>query len=1304
MAFKTKHTRGITAGVFLGNAITVEGISVFAILQMLIVMTTASADRQPVQKPPTILQHPEPELTFKRGEKVELPCTANGDPAPSHYWKKNGKDLTISGINVQQSPNSGTITIEEPGSSHEGSYQCFAHNAFGTAASVVSVLKRALQESFPTIKEPKLHKPIIGSPLTLRCNPPYSYPSATVYWGENRERLKPIDNTDRISLDYEGNMYFVNVMPEDSSPGNSMYTCAAFNTFIRSTVQGDDQRIEVQTRSGTPSYKAPGVMWSFAPNQITLKGQTKKMKCIFSGYPTPNVTWDRIDAPMPTKVVRSSSGQEIKIPEADYSDGGKYRCSATNSPSGHPAFKDITLNVESPPYWKEDKQPEDVNTSDEESAHFTCQVLGIPKPTISWFINGKPVEELPENPRRTIDQKTNTLRYTNVSASDNQVVQCNASNKHGYIFANAYLNVFAEAPYFKITPEGVVKVAEGQNTMLKCHAFGAPKLIIVWTKDNELLSKERFIKEDSGNLKILDVRLEDDGTYKCQASNKFGKDDVTGRLLVRKKTQIFAPPHHQTVNASADVIFRCNATTDPEERSKLRINWLKNGERIDFEREGSISKNILDNSLRITQAQVSDSGNYTCSASNELDSDSVTVLFIVKGRPDPPVKIQMSCTSSRTEISWTPGSENNDPISQYIIYYNMAFEPGIFHEANTVPHSKKSATFHLKRWTNYTFSGKAKNSLGLSDRSPFTTDLCETPPMKPMRSPRKVCTDSKKPDQLVIVWEPMLINEHNGPGFHYEVGYKWRGQDDAKEVVHKEHDWKQSELIVEGQETFKEYEIFVRAINEVGPAHTVEKKIGYSGQGVPMDEPQNFHIKDGTLNSTSATFVWDPVDESTERVLGFFRGYQIRFWKTHDPQTYRVEDVILRSWEPCSTLPSNRRGRRSSGDGKSVTAHTNRLWPYSEITAGVLVLNAGTSGKLGDTINFTTPEGVPSVVTNFRVVERGSHHFKLQWEQPAEINGVLLGYEIEYKKTPPAIDHRKLQKILNPLQTGKKILELDNSTGYIIYIYGLTKTGRGAEIYLEDRTLVASVPSQPIIDDVMIGDDFVNISWFPVPEVAHNPAHNPGSSFSVEYKKIESPESGALKEEWIQTPFEDEQNWMNVSNLEHGATYDFRIVARNHGGDENKSDLRRIKVISKDHAPVQSTIASAGWFIGLLCAIIFLLLLLLLVCIIKCNRGGKYAVHEKEKLRGHESNRDDDEADFGEYTRTEDPDLHKSKGSMESEKPLDSETDSLGEYEDPDPSKFNEDGSFIGQYGGKKKSMDRFEQDTTTPSALSTFV
>ena len=76
------------------------------------------------------------------------------------------------------------------------------------------------------------------------------------------------------------------------------------------------------------------------------------------------------------------------------------------------------------------------------------------------------------------------------------------------------------------------------------------------------------------------------------------------------------------------------------------------------------------------------------------------------------------------------------------------------------------------------------------------------------------------------------------------------------------------------------------------------------------------------------------------------------------------------------------------------------------------------------------------------------------------------------------------------------------------------------------------------------------------------------------------------------------------------------------------------------------------------------------------------------------------------YLCSDEPDYKKSAGSLESEsKPLEeSDTDSMAEYDETDPSKFNEDGSFIGQYGGKKKSKEKIEPDATSPSALSTFV
>ena len=66
-------------------------------------------------------------------------------------------------------------------------------------------------------------------------------------------------------------------------------------------------------------------------------------------------------------------------------------------------------------------------------------------------------------------------------------------------------------------------------------------------------------------------------------------------------------------------------------------------------------------------------------------------------------------------------------------------------------------------------------------------------------------------------------------------------------------------------------------------------------------------------------------------------------------------------------------------------------------------------------------------------------------------------------------------------------------------------------------------------------------------------------------------------------------------------------------------------------------------------------------------------------------------------------------GSLDSAtKPLGSggsgSDDSLVCYEDGDMGKFNEDGSFIGQYGGETKAEENHVANTTSPNALSTFV
>ena len=51
------------------------------------------------------------------------------------------------------------------------------------------------------------------------------------------------------------------------------------------------------------------------------------------------------------------------------------------------------------------------------------------------------VTDANEYPRAAFASKGSRLIFREVTENDVLVVQCNASNTHGYIFANAFLNV-----------------------------------------------------------------------------------------------------------------------------------------------------------------------------------------------------------------------------------------------------------------------------------------------------------------------------------------------------------------------------------------------------------------------------------------------------------------------------------------------------------------------------------------------------------------------------------------------------------------------------------------------------------------------------------------------------------------------------------------------------------------------------------------------------------------------------------------------------------------------------------------------
>jgi len=57
-----------------------------------------------------------------------------------------------------------------------------------------------------------------------------------------------------------------------------------------------------------------------------------------------------------------------------------------------------------------------------------------------------------ENDERRLGGLLYDLTFVNVTMKDAQVIQCNISNKHGYNFTNAYINVYSQChPLFTHT-------------------------------------------------------------------------------------------------------------------------------------------------------------------------------------------------------------------------------------------------------------------------------------------------------------------------------------------------------------------------------------------------------------------------------------------------------------------------------------------------------------------------------------------------------------------------------------------------------------------------------------------------------------------------------------------------------------------------------------------------------------------------------------------------------------------------------------------------------------------------------------
>ncbi|XP_041379387.1 neuroglian-like [Gigantopelta aegis] len=1071
-----------------------------------------------------------------------------------------------------QLANVGTIVINMPEDKDEGMYQCFADNGYGKSASIMFNLREAKLQEFG-IEADITHRPKLGSHLTLECVAPESIPPPEVYWviKDRYGGFNPVNFDGRVTMDHESRLRFTNVIASDQN-NNNPFACMAMNNLVRKNTQGAQQYIIPQGNS--EEQKTVQYLWASPLDHFGLKDSIFKLKCIFSGNPTPDVHWERTNGqPFPDHVQFLSFGQELQFNGLKLDDQGEYECWATNNLTPQRVQRNMKIRVESVPYWIE--EPKDVEIGIGGKAEFRCIAGGDPKPTYFWFVNGISLgavndPRINDRFRKLTDQ---LVVFDNVNKEDAMVIQCNATNKHGYVWGDFYLNVLSEAPTIITPPQPQVITAEGQSINLTCQTTGKPDPQITWFKEGQQITGGRYRTMLDGSLHIDKVVLADAAHFVCMAENRYGKEKASGILLVRRKTQIEQKPLDLEVYAGLDAKFTCSGTTDPEEVGNLRILWQKDNKDITAN-DQRMTTNKQDNSLTISGTIVRDSGTYTCIATNRLDNSTWSAMLTVKDRPGAPTNVRIKkCEAGNATVVWTPGSYNNAPVQYFIVQYNTSMKQDKWVYAVKVESQKTSTNVSLSPYTIYTFRVLAYNKIGESDPSAHTNDVCRTNPEVPRKHPANVRTIGEEKNYLIIEWTTMPPMDQNGPGFQYVLEFKRVGDLDKDKRTEYIDDWKQFTYRYQSNDIYTAYEITLKARNSIGEASaTAQTIIGYSGEDIPTIAPSNLVL--GQINATQVVLSWNfdmsMVDIPNTPLRGEFKGFKVQLWRrNHKESTFRVYNI------PPDVA-------RNAAKGNLITASVRDMLPSTDMVARVSVFNNFYVSRPTEMVEFKTIEGVPGPVEFFRARNLGDNHFNLEWGTPMDENGFIIGYDIGYQ-TVHGLDLGKMQdrepQINNRYQTSEMLSGLLPNTKYRVYIWARTARGRGEGYFIELTTTKEGRPGAPRYTIAEVGETFINVTWWV------NPYASSGTVIFVEYRKEGAPE-------WQRTTDEVVNRWKKITDLESGTYYDIRVVATN-GNQRTESHIEEVS--TDGVAAASALVGNIWWFIGMLLAVIAIIVIAILV-------------------------------------------------------------------------------------------------------------
>ncbi|XP_061834824.1 receptor-type tyrosine-protein phosphatase F isoform X9 [Nerophis lumbriciformis] len=752
------------------------------------------------------------------------------------------------------------------------------------------------------------------------------------------------------------------------------------------------------------------------------------------------------------------------------------------------------------------KSPEDQTGISSGVASFVCQATGEPKPRITWMKKGKKVSSQRFEVIEFDDGSGSVLRIQPLRTHrDEAIYECTAANSAGEINTSAKLTVFEENqiphgfPTIDMGPQ--LKVVERTRTaIMLCAASGNPDPEISWFKDmlpvDISTSNGRIRQLHSGALQIENSEESDQGKYECIATNSAGtRYSAPANLYVRVRRvppRFSIPPTNQEVMPGGSVNLTCVAVGSP----MPYVKWMMGLTELTKEEDMPMGRNVLE------VTNIRESGNYTCVAMSSLGLIEATAQVTVKALPKPPTSLIVTETTA-TSVTLTWDSGNPEPVSYYMIQYRAKASENGFQEVEGVATTRYSIG-GLSPYSEYEFRVMAVNNIGRGPPSdPVETRTGEQAPSSP---PLHVQARMLSATTMLVQWEPP--EEPNGHIRGFRVYYS--SDHGAPLSAWQKHNTDDSSLTtISGLTPDITYSLRVLGFTSVGdgpPSDILQVK---TQQGVPS-QPSSFEAEAELDTRILLSWLW-PVQDPIIK-------YELQYWEAGSDNKMHV------TFDPAGSY---------AVDGlKPNTLYRFSLAARSENGLGVYT----------QPIEARTAQSMPGAPPRKLEVEVvNSTTIRVTWKPPLQSkqHGQIRGYQVIFSRLENGEPRGQpdMLDVTLPEAQEAVIAGLQPETTYSVTVAAYTTKGDGARSKAKVITTTGAVPGKPTM---MISTTMGNtalIQWQPPKDMVGELV-----GYYLQYKRVDD-------DAYTSRELRKTDDHYTVTGLHKGATYVFRLSARNRAGN-----------------------------------------------------------------------------------------------------------------------------------------------------------